>query len=35
MLELGEAEPPAAQAQVEKELTRDLAKFSKELERWN
>jgi peptide chain release factor 2 len=32
MLELGEAEPPAAQAQVEKELTRDLEKFSKALE---
>ncbi|MGA2786766.1 MAG: peptide chain release factor 2 [Verrucomicrobiota bacterium] len=32
MLELGEAEPPDAQAQVEKELTRDLAKFSKALE---
>ena len=32
MLELGEAEPPAAQAQVEKELTRDLARFFKELD---
>jgi len=32
MLELGEAEPPAAQLQVEKELTRDLAKFFKELD---
>jgi peptide chain release factor 2 len=32
MLELGEAEPPEAQAQVEQELTRDLAKFSRELE---
>jgi peptide chain release factor 2 len=32
MLELGEAEPPEAQAQVEQELTRDLAKFSKEIE---
>jgi peptide chain release factor 2 len=32
MLELGEGEPPEAQAQVEQELTRDLAKFSKELD---
>jgi len=32
MLELGEGEPPTAQAQVEQELTRDLAKFSKELD---
>jgi peptide chain release factor 2 len=32
MLELGEAEPPDAQAQVEQELTRDLAKFLKELD---
>ena len=32
MLELGEAEPPAAQLQVEKELTRDLQKFFKELD---
>ena len=32
MLELGEAEPPAAQTQVEKELTRDLVKFFKELD---
>jgi peptide chain release factor 2 len=32
MLELGEGEPPDAQAQVEQELTRDLAKFSKELD---
>jgi peptide chain release factor 2 len=32
MLELGEAEPPEAQAQVELELTRDLAKFLKELD---
>jgi peptide chain release factor 2 len=32
MLELGEAEPPAAQTQVENELTLDLAKFSKGLE---
>jgi peptide chain release factor 2 len=32
MLELGEAEPPDAQARVELELSRDLAKFSKELD---
>ncbi len=32
MLELGEAEPPAAQLQVEQELTRDLVKFFKELD---
>jgi peptide chain release factor 2 len=32
MLELGEAEPPEAQAPVEKELTRDLVKFLKELD---
>jgi len=32
MLELGEGEPPAAQAQVEQELARDLAKFLKELD---
>jgi len=32
MLELGEGEPPEAQAQVEQELTRDLAKFLKELD---
>jgi peptide chain release factor 2 len=32
MLELGEAEPPAAQAQIEQELTRDLVKFFKELD---
>jgi peptide chain release factor 2 len=32
MLELGEAEPPAAQAQIELELTRDLVKFFKELD---
>ena len=32
MLELGEAEPAAAQAHVEAELTRDLAKFFKELD---
>jgi peptide chain release factor 2 len=32
MLELGEAEPPEAQAQIEKELTRDLARFFKELD---
>ena len=32
MLELGEGEPPEAQAQVERELTRDLAKFSREIE---
>jgi peptide chain release factor 2 len=32
MLELGEGEPPEAQPQVEQELTRDLAKFLKELE---
>ena len=32
MLELGEAEPPAAQAQIEQELTRDLARFFKELD---
>jgi peptide chain release factor 2 len=32
MLELGEAEPSAAQAQIEQELTRDLARFFKELE---
>ena len=32
MLELGEAEPPGAQAQVEQELTRDLAKFLKDLD---
>ena len=29
MLELGEAEPLEAQAQVEQELSRDLAKFSR------
>jgi len=32
MLELGEAEPPEAQAQIEKELTRDLVRFFKELD---
>jgi peptide chain release factor 2 len=32
MVELGEAEPPAAQVQIEAELTRDLAKFFKELD---
>src|ERR1035437_4847678 len=32
MLELGEAEPTASQAKVEAELTRDLAKFFKELD---
>jgi peptide chain release factor 2 len=32
MLELGEGEPPEAQAQVEQELTRDLAKFFKQLD---
>ena len=32
MLELAEAEPPAAQTQIEIELTRDLAKFFKELD---
>jgi peptide chain release factor 2 len=32
MLELGEAEPVAAQAQIEAELTRDLAKFFKVLD---
>jgi len=32
MLELGEAEPPAAQAQIEHELTRDLSRFFKELD---
>jgi len=32
MLELGEAEPAASQAKVEAELTRDLAKFFKELD---
>jgi peptide chain release factor 2 len=32
MLELGEAEPLEAQAQVEQELSRDLAKLSKELD---
>jgi peptide chain release factor 2 len=32
MLELGEAEPPEAQAPVEKELTRDLVKFLKKLD---
>jgi peptide chain release factor 2 len=32
MLELGEAEPAAAQAHVEAELTRDFAKFFKELD---
>ena len=32
MLELGEAEPPAAQLQIEQELTRDLARFFKELD---
>jgi len=32
MLELGESEPPAAQPQVEQELTRDLAGFFKELD---
>ena len=32
MLELGEAEPAASQAKIEAELTRDLAKFFKELD---
>ncbi|MGA2854962.1 MAG: peptide chain release factor 2 [Verrucomicrobiota bacterium] len=32
MLELGEAEPPEAQAQIEQELARDLARFFKELD---
>ncbi len=32
MLELGEAEPVAAQSQIEAELTRDLVKFFKELD---
>ncbi len=32
MVELGETEPPASQAQIDAELTRDLAKFFKELE---
>ncbi len=32
MLELGQAEPAASQAKVEAELTRDLAKFFKELD---
>jgi peptide chain release factor 2 len=32
MLELGEAEPAEAQAQAEQELTRDLAKFFKDLD---
>jgi len=32
MLELGEAEPAATQPQVEQELTRDLAKFFRELD---
>jgi peptide chain release factor 2 len=32
MLELGEAEPPAAQAHIEAELQRDLARFFKSLE---
>lgn len=32
MTELGEAEPPEAQAQIEKDLERDLARFFKELE---
>ncbi len=32
MLELGEAEPPAEQAQIEQELTRDLTRFFKELD---
>ncbi len=32
MLELGEAEPAAAQAPVEQELTRDLANFFKDLD---
>ncbi|MFM2081658.1 MAG: hypothetical protein RL380_349 [Verrucomicrobiota bacterium] len=32
MLELAEAEPPAAQTQIEAELTRDLAKFFKDLD---
>ena len=32
MLELGEAEPAASQTQIEIELTRDLAKFFKELD---
>jgi peptide chain release factor 2 len=32
MLELGEAEPAASQAKVDAELTRDLAKFFKELD---
>ena len=32
MLDLGEAEPPEAQTHVEQELTRDLAKFFKELD---
>ena len=36
MLELGEAEPPEAQAQVEQELTRDLAEiFQGTRRRWN
>jgi peptide chain release factor 2 len=32
MLELGEAEPPGAQAKVEQELERDVARFFKELD---
>ena len=32
MIELGEAEPPAAQTQIEQELERDLAKLLKELD---
>src|SRR5256712_7515005 len=32
MVELGEAEPEAAQAKIQQELERDLAKFFKELE---
>jgi peptide chain release factor 2 len=32
MLELGEAEPPEAQAKVQDELDRDLARFTRELE---
>src|SRR5206468_2533800 len=32
MVELGEAEAPASQAQIEKELTRDVTKFTKDLD---
>jgi peptide chain release factor 2 len=32
MIELGEAEPPAAQAQIEKDLERELAKLLKDLD---